>query len=203
VPKTHHKLILASASPRRADLLKQIGITPADICPADIDETPLKNEKPRQLALRLAGEKARTISRPGAFVLAADTVVACGARILPKAEIIEQARVCLDLLSGRRHRVYGGIALITPDGKTVSRVVETTVSFKHLSDAEKTAYLASEEWQGKAGGYAIQGFAAGFIKSISGSYSNVVGLSLYDTLQILNGAGFPPPLTSLPEDAAP
>jgi septum formation protein len=184
------RLVLASASPRRLDLLKQVGIVPAEIRPADLDETPFKNEKPKDLALRLAREKARAVVSPDSFILAADTVVACGARVLPKAETIEQARACLDLLSGRRHRVYGGIALVTPDGKLVSRVVKTDVSFKHLSAAEKDAYLASGEWQGKAGGYAIQGFAAAFVKSINGSYSGVVGLSLYDTLQILKGNGF-------------
>lgn len=183
-------LILASASPRRLDLLAQIGIVPAAVIPADIDETPLKNEKPRAHALRLAIAKAAAVSRDGHFILAADTVVGVGARILPKAETEEQAVYCLEHLSGCRHHVFGGIAIRTPEGKTLSRVVDTMVQFKPLTAAEKAAYLASNEWHGKAGGYAIQGLAAAYVKTIRGSYSNIVGVSLYDSLQMLNGLGF-------------
>ncbi|MGH1398914.1 MAG: Maf family protein [Alphaproteobacteria bacterium] len=185
-------LILASASPRRVDLLKQVGISPDDILPADIDETPLKGELPRELAQRLALGKARAIAeqRAGAYILAADTVVGCGRRILDKAEDADYARHCLKTLSGRRHHVYGGIALITPDGNAVTRLCDTVVQFKRLTEAEIESYIQSGEWEGKAGGYAIQGRAAAFVKFISGSHSNVVGLSLYDTLAMLNGNGF-------------
>lgn len=186
------KLILASASPRRVNLLEQIHITPTDIIPADIDESERKDEKPRALAQRLAMEKARAIAEnhTDAFILAADTVVAAGRRILPKTESAEEARACLELLSGRRHHVYGGIAVITPEGKLISRLCDTAVQFKRLHRAEIDHYIVSEEWNGVAGGYAIQGLAASFVKFIRGSYSNVVGLSLYDTMQILNGTGF-------------
>jgi septum formation protein len=186
------KLILASASPRRLDLLKQVHIIPDKIIAADIDETPLKAELPRALAKRLSAAKARKIhsKNPDCFILAADTVVACGRRILPKAENEQDARECLGFLSGRRHHVYGGIALITPDGKTLQKISDTVVQFKILTTQEIDSYITSGEWDGKAGAYAIQGLAAAFIKSIRGSYSNVVGLSLYDTMQILNGAGF-------------
>ena len=187
---SQHKLILASASPRRLDLLKQIGIVPDEVRPADIDETPLKAELPRDHALRLGIGKAQAISAPGSFVLACDTVVGVGRRILPKAETEEQARACLALLSGRRHRVYNGIAVVAPDATLRHRVVETAVKFKTLSLEETEFYIASKEWQGKAGGYAIQGLAAGFIPQIGGSYSTVVGLSLYDTIQLLKGSGF-------------
>lgn len=185
-------LVLASASPRRLDLLKQIGIVPADVVPADINEAPLKNEKPRSLALRLACEKALSVSvdHKESFVLAADTVVAVGARILDKAEGEQQVRQYLALLSGRRHVVYGGISLIAPDGKMISRVVETVVQFKRLMENEIDQYVESGEWQGKAGGYGIQGYAASYIKYIGGSYSNVVGLSLYDTMNMLQGIGY-------------
>ena len=186
------KLILASASSRRRALLEQVGINPAQIISAEIDETPQKNELPRALAQRLAKEKAEFVGKEhkGAFILAADTVVGCGRRILPKAETQDEAFACLTLLSGRRHRVWGGIVLICPEGRRLTRVVETSVQFKRLSQREMESYLASGEWQGKAGGYAIQGMAASYIKSIRGSYSNVVGLSLYDTIQMLDGAGF-------------
>ena len=179
--------ILASASPRRRDLLSQIGVTPDQIIPADIDETPLKGEVPKDHALRLAQEKAAAVaqSNPEAVILAADTVVACGRRILPKAETEAQARECLGLLSGRRHRVLGGIAVISPGGKTTSRLVTTVVQFKRLDDGEIDAYVASGEWQGKAGGYAIQGRAGALIPSINGSYSNVVGLALAETRALL------------------
>ena len=186
------KLILASASPRRLDLLRQAGIEPHLIVPADIDETPLKAETPDKHALRLAVAKAQAVAalHPGAMILAADTVVGCGRRILPKAEDQATARYCLELISGRRHRVLGGIALIGPDGRMATRLVESAVIFKRLSAAEMAFYLASDEWRGKAGGYAIQGRAAAYIRFISGSYSNVVGLSLYDTHQLLTGFGW-------------
>lgn len=187
---SQHKLILASASPRRLDLLKQIGIIPDEVRPADIDETPFKSELPRDHALRLGIGKAQAISAPGSFILACDTVVGVGRRILPKAETEAQARACLALLSGRRHAVYNGIAVIAPDGKLRHRIAETTVKFKRLSLEDIEAYITSGEWQGKAGGYAIQGLAAGFIPQIGGSYSTVVGLSLYDTIQLLKGSGF-------------
>lgn len=184
-----HKLILASASPRRIDLLKQIGVIPDAVIPADIDESEHPNEKPGDLALRLATAKAKAIAdkNPGAFVLGADTVVACGRRILPKTENEKEARDCLNMISGRRHHVLGGIALITPEGKTLTRLADTVVQFKRLTDDEITAYLKSGEWKGVAGGYAIQGKAAAFVKFLRGSHSNVVGLSLYDTMTILGG----------------
>lgn len=188
--KSNQKLILASASPRRVELLKQSQIIPDKISPADIDETPLKDELPGPHALRLAIGKAEKMKDADNFVLAADTVVACGRRILPKAETNNDVQSCLALISGRRHRVYGGIALITPEGKKVSRLVTTIVQFKKLSDQEIQAYVDCEEGIGKAGGYAIQGLAASYIKSINGSYSNIVGLSIYDTVQMLKGAGF-------------
>jgi septum formation protein len=187
----HPELVLASASPRRVDLLTQIGFPPDFVSPADIDETPLKDETPPHHAERLAIEKARKIAadHPTRFVLGADTVVACGRRILPKAEDAATARKCLALLSGRRHRVFGGVALIGPDGKLALRRVQSAVAFKRLSDAELDWYLASGEWQGKAGGYAIQGLAARFVREIIGSYSNIVGLPLFETAQLLTGRG--------------
>ncbi|MCF8496414.1 MAG: Maf family nucleotide pyrophosphatase [Alphaproteobacteria bacterium] len=187
-----NKLILASASPRRTALLKSIGIIPAAIAPANIDETSLKGELPRDLALRLSIAKARAIapSHPEAFVLAADTVAATGRRVLPKTETREEAAECLGLLSGRRHHVYGGITLLMPDGTIRSRVTDTVVHFKRLSTAEIAAYLETGEWRGVAGGYAVQGYAERFVKSINGSYSNIVGLSLYDTMALLEGNGF-------------
>jgi len=186
------KLVLASASPRRLDLLRQIGIVPDHIDPADIDETPRRGELPAGHVVRLAEEKAHAVQprHPGAFILAADTAVACGRRILPKAEEEATARACLALLSGRRHRVYGGVALLTPEGDLAIRRVVSQVAFKRLSDDEVTAYLASAEWHGKAGGYAIQGRAAALISWIAGSYSNVVGLPLYETAQLLAGRGY-------------
>lgn len=191
-PGAGRDLILASASPRRVDLLKQIGITPGSIIPADIDETPLKGELPGKLAERLAREKAAAIhgKHPGNFILAADSVVAIGRRILPKTEKAEEAQDCLTKLSGRRHHVYTGVCLITPEGKNITRLSDTVVQFKNLSHAELATYLASGEWQGVAGGYAIQGYAGAFVKFIRGSYSNVVGLPLYDTMNILRGSGF-------------
>lgn len=186
------KLILASASPRRLALLAQIGIVPAAVRAADLDETPLKNELPRAHAIRLAREKAESIAsgEAGTFILAADTVVACGRRILPKAETVTQARECLALLSGRAHRVYTAVALIGPDGKLRERLSETRVTFKRLSDTELNVYLAGGEWQGKAGGYAIQGQAATFIRALNGSYSGVVGLPLFEVNALLTSAGF-------------
>ena len=172
--------------------MKQVGISPTKIIPADIDETPLKGELPKDLALRLACQKAKAVAvkNPGSFILAADTVVACGRKILDKAETQEQAKEYLTLLSGRRHKVYGGIYVIDPDSHEISRVIETTVQFKKLSTQEVESYLSGREWHGKAGGYAIQGSAEAFVKRLSGSYSNVVGLSLYDIIQILDGLGF-------------
>jgi nucleoside triphosphate pyrophosphatase len=186
------QLVLASASPRRLDLLRQIGIEPAAIDPADIDETPRGRELPAAHARRLADAKAAAVSarHPGAFVLAADTVVACGRRILPKATDAKTARECLNLLSGRRHRVLGAVVLFGPDGRKAKRLVATAVTFKRLSADEIDGYLASGEWEGKAGGYAIQGRAAQFVPQIVGSYSNVVGLPLYETAALLRGLGF-------------
>ncbi|WP_207482542.1 Maf family protein [Arenibaculum pallidiluteum] len=188
-------LVLASASPRRLDLLRQIGIVPAAVDPAELDETPLPRELPGPHARRLARAKAEAVAsrHPGALVLAADTVVGCGRRILPKAEAEAEARACLDLLSGRRHRVHGGVALVLPDGRRLDRLVVTTVAFKRLSQEEAEAYLASGEWQGKAGGYAIQGRAAALVRWIEGSYSNVVGLPLFEVAGLLRGVGFPLP----------
>jgi septum formation protein len=188
--KNNHRLILASASPRRLDLLKQVGIIPDAVIPADIDETPLKAELPRDHALRLAIGKASAISEPDSFILAADTVVAVGRRILSKAETEEQARACLSLISGRRHSVYNGIAVKAPDGKIRSCTTESIVKFARLHPDDIETYIKSGEWQGKAGGYAIQGLAAQYIPFISGSYSTVVGLSLYDTIKILKGSGY-------------
>ncbi|MGF1456887.1 MAG: Maf family protein [Alphaproteobacteria bacterium] len=204
-PTTARRLILASASPRRLALLAQIGITPDAVIPADIDETPLPLELPRHHALRLACHKAAHVAAQGvaipagdgtadtrpAHILAGDTVVAAGRRILPKTEDRDRARSCLRLLSGRRHTVYSAIAVQAPDGRSATRVVETIVAFKRLSADDVDQYLASGEWQGKAGGYAIQGFAASFIRHISGSYSSVVGLPLFEVCQLLNGLGFP------------
>jgi nucleoside triphosphate pyrophosphatase len=187
-------LVLASSSTRRLELLRQVGLTPDDIDPADIDETPRRGELPSAHAIRLAEEKAKAVKlrHPGAYTLAADTVVACGRRILPKTEDEASARSCLELLSGRRHRVHGGIALATPDGRLVSRRVDSQVAFKRLSEAEIVAYLRSGEWRGKAGGYAIQGRAAALIRWVCGSYSNVVGLPLFETVQLLAGRGYRP-----------
>jgi septum formation protein len=191
VPPT--RLVLASASPRRRELLSQIGVTPAAIDPADIDETPKPRETPAAYARRIALAKARPVAarHRDSFVLAADTVVACGRRLLPKAEDAATARRCLLLLSGRRHRVIGGIAVIAPDGRETLRVVTTQVAFKRLTPDEIEAYIASGEWRGKAGGYAIQGRAAMLIPWIGGSYTNVVGLSLSDSAAMLRGLGFP------------
>ena len=184
--------VLASASPRRLDLLGRIGLKPDHVSPADIDETPKPGELPSAYAERVAWEKAHAVAErhPGAFVLAADTVVASGRRILPKAESEAQARACLTHLSGRRHQVIGAIRLIAPDGKTLNRISETKVAFKRLSRDEIGTYIASGEWDGKAGGYAIQGRGAIFVRFLSGSHSNVVGLDLYETHALLAGCGF-------------
>jgi septum formation protein len=187
-------LVLASASPRRLDLLHQIGIAPDWVEPAEIDEMPLARELPGPHVLRLARAKAAAV-RPrhrAAFILAADTVVACGRRILGQPADETAARACLALLSGRRHRVYGGVAVIAPDGRIATRRVVSQVAFKRLSEPEVAAYLASGEWRGKAGGYAIQGRAASLVSWMSGSYSNVVGLPLYETAQLLAGLGYRP-----------
>jgi len=188
--KTPMPLVLASQSPRRLDLLAQIGVTPAAVLPADLDETPKKAELPRDLAKRLAQAKAEQIApeRPDAVVLGADTVVACGRRILPKAETRDEALACLELLSGRRHRVHGGVCIIH-NGAVHVRHVMTHVGFKRLSRDEIAWYLESGEWRGKAGGYAIQGRAAAFVDLVNGSYSNVVGLPLHETAQMLWNAG--------------
>ena len=187
-------LVLASASPRRLDLLRQIGIEPDRIDPADIDEIVQPGELPPSHAMRLAEEKARAVMprHPGAFILAADTVVVCGRRILPKPADPATARSCLELLSGRRHRVHSGIAVVDPNERLTLRRVDSHVAFKRLSEAEIAAYLRSGEWQGKAGGYAIQGRAAALIRWVSGSYSNVVGLPLFETAQLLTGRGYRP-----------
>lgn len=186
------RLILASRSPRRVELLAQVGIFPDAIVPADIDESPARGELPVGHAERLARVKAEAVVpyHSDAFVLAADTVVACGRRILPKPEKVEEARACLDLLSGRRHRVHGGLCVVAPGGEVRLRVVTTAVVFKRLSTAEIDSYLASGEWQGKAGGYGIQGRAAIFVRELIGSYSNVVGLPLYECWHLLAGLGF-------------
>ncbi|MCJ2181651.1 Maf family protein [Novosphingobium sp. 1949] len=183
-------LILASASPRRRELLSRLGVVPARIAAADIDETPATRETPRAYAARMAREKAETIDGADLHVLAGDTVVACGRRILPKAEDEATARQCLALLSGRRHRVLSAVALKAPDGTLHARLSETQVRFKNLCPEEIDAYIASGEWDGKAGGYAIQGCAEGLIAWISGSHSAVVGLPLFETRGLLKAAGF-------------
>ena len=189
--KTNPKLILASASPRRVKLLAQIGIFPQEVRPANIDETPLFHELPRLHARRLAVSKARTIAleEPGCWVLGADTVVAIGRRILPKAMDEGTARQCLQLISGRAHRVYGGVALVAPDRRLIERSVVTRVRFKRLDETEIRRYLESGEWNGKAGGYAIQGRAAAFVLALNGSYSNVVGLPLFEVASLLSSIG--------------
>jgi septum formation protein len=182
------RLVLASASVRRLALLAQIGVTPDEVIAADVDEGPLKGETPRVLAIRLARAKALAVTAPDAVILAADTVVAVGRRVLPKAESEADARACLNLLSGRGHRVYTGVAVKPPGGALRCRLVETRVTFTRLTPAEIESYIASGEWMGKAGGYAVQGLAGRFIISIIGSYSSVVGLPLYETALLLEGA---------------
>jgi septum formation protein len=193
------ELILASASPRRLALLNQIGIEPEHLIPAHIDETPEKGELPRRLAQRLADQKAITAQHKArssgiadnAIVLSADTVVAVGRRILPKAEMMEEAAECLRLLSGRAHRVYTALSMLTPSGTMRRRLVETRLRFKRLSAREVESYLASAEWRDKAGGYAIQGIAGAFVVKLTGSYSAVVGLPLNETVALLSGEGYP------------
>ena len=185
------ELILASASPRRRELLARLDVQPARVAPADIDETPRKGELPRPYVQRMAREKALAVQSDDGFVLAGDTVVAAGRRILPKAEDEATARECLKLLSGRRHRVFSAIALAAPDGSVRERMSETIVRFKVLSAQEIDAYIAGGEWHGKAGGYAIQGHAEALIAWIQGSHSGVVGLPLFETRALLKAAGFP------------
>lgn len=186
-------LVLASSSPRRLALLELIGLKPDLVEAADIDETPLKGELPRQLAKRLPPAKARVVKarRPADYILAADTVVAVGRRMLPKTETVEEARYCLDLLSGRSHDVLTGVAVLAPDGREAFRLQETRVSFKRLSAQEIDGYIACGEWKGKAGGYAIQGKCAAFITEISGSQPSVMGLPLYESVSLLEGLGYP------------
>ncbi len=184
-------LILASASPRRNALLRQVGYEPDFVEAAGVDEDAVPRELPQALARRLAGEKARAVARrhPGGWILAADTVVACGRRVLPKPETADAARACLGLLSGRRHRVFGGIHVIDPAGNARARDVVTAVVFKRLTRDEIEDYAACGEWRDKAGGYAIQGRAGAFVRHLSGSYFNVVGLPLYETVTLLEGLG--------------
>ena len=183
-------LVLASASPRRLDLLRQVGFEPTEIDAPDVDETPGPRELPRAYALRMAAAKLAAVAprHPGALIVAADCVVVCSRRILPKAETEAEARACLDRLSGRRHRVLGAVAVRYPDGASRKRLVETVVRFKRLEQAEIDDYLGCGEWRGKAGGYAIQGRAARFVDFVSGSYSNVVGLPLFETVKLLKPA---------------
>lgn len=186
--------VLASASPRRLDLLAQLGLWPDLVAPSDIDETPLKAELPRPYAARLAREKAQAIAagHSGSIVLAADTVVAVGRRILPKAETEQEARACLKLMSGRRHHVYTAVAVIDAGGNLRERLSDTVVTVKRLTEGEINAYIASGEWRGKAGGYAIQGRFAAYVKAMSGSYTGVVGLPLYETNALLAASGYAP-----------
>ncbi|MCP4380420.1 MAG: Maf-like protein [Hyphomicrobiales bacterium] len=194
------KLVLASGSPRRLRLLNQIGVEPDRLLPAAVDETPKKSELPRNLAKRLAREKAVAAQAAlradegddeGCLILAADTVVGVGRRSLPKAEMIEEAATCLRMISGRSHRVYTGVVLITASGQVRQRLVETRVRLKRFSREDMDSYLASGEWRGKAGGYAIQGLAGGFVIKLVGSYTNVVGLPLHETMGLLLGEGYP------------
>ncbi len=185
------RLVLASASPRRLELLRRIGVEPDAISPTDIDESEIPGELPRQLALRLAMSKVQACSEADSLILGSDTVVSRGRRILPKAETAEQAEACLKLLSGASHNVSTGVAMLAPDGRFASRVIVTRVKFKRLTDDEISLYLASNEWTGKAGGYAIQGFAEAFVTSLQGSYSGVMGLPLYETANLLTGLGYP------------
>jgi nucleoside triphosphate pyrophosphatase len=193
------KFVLASGSPRRLGLINQAGIEPDALRPSELDETPKKGELPRACANRLARAKADAAfatvrlddELKGAYILAADTVVAVGRRILPKAELLDEAAQCLRLLSGRNHRVYTAICLVTPKEGFRQRLVETRVRFKRLSEQDIEAYLASGEWRGKAGGYAAQGLAGSFMVKLVGSYTNVVGLPLYETVALLSGEGYP------------
>lgn len=191
-------LVLASASPRRLALLRQVGLEPDEIVPAEIDEAPRPRELPRNLARRLAREKCEVACRLAPsdapehrYVLAADTVVAVGRRILPKAETLDDAAECLRLLSGRNHRVFTALCLVAPGDRVRERLVESRVAFKRLSAPETEAYLESGEWCGKAGGYAIQGLASAFVRAIVGSYPAIVGLPLHETASLLGGEGYP------------
>jgi septum formation protein len=193
------RFVLASGSPRRLALLQQAGIEPDALLPAEVDETPLRAESPKDLSRRLARMKAEVARRTArkseelksAYLLSADTVVCVGKRVLPKAEVVDEAAACLRLLSGRTHRVYTAVCLITPKDGVRERLVETRVRFKRLSRDDLEGYLASGEWRGKAGGYAIQGLAGTFVVKLAGSYTNVVGLPLYETIALLDGEGFP------------
>ena len=185
------RLILASASPRRLELLARLGVIPDAVIPAEIDETPRKAEIPDRYACRMATEKAAAWAEPGSLILAADTVVAAGRRILPKTESEDEARAALALLSGRRHRVHSAVAVTDAGGRTRTRLSTSLVAFKRLSEEEIQAYLASGEWLGKAGGYAIQGRAEALVRMLSGSQSGVMGLPLYETRALLRAAGFP------------
>lgn len=197
--ETRVKLVLASASPRRLMLLERMGLAPDLLNPTDLDETPKRRETPRRLSIRLAEEKAKAaIHAPqvqalgsGVFILAADTVVGLGRRILPKAETRKEAYACLTLLSGRSHWVYSTVCIIAPNGQKTTRCCETKVRFKRLSREDIESYLKSDEWRGKAGGYAIQGRAEAFVRHLTGSYSSVMGLPLYETVHLLEGAGYP------------
>jgi septum formation protein len=198
-PGSRPKLVLASASPRRLALLQQAGIEPDALLPADVDETPLKNESAKDLARRLARAKAEVARRTArnredlknAFIVSADTVVVAGGRILPKAEVVDEAAACLRMLSGRAHRVYSSVCIVTPKNGIRERLIETRLRFKRISRDEFERYLASGEWRGKAGGYAIQGLAGTFVVKLVGSYTNVVGLPLYETVALLDGEGYP------------
>ena len=193
------KLVLASGSPRRLALINQAGIEPEALRPADLDETPLRGELPRACANRLARAKADAALEivrmddelTGAYILSADTVVAVGRRILPKAELLDQAAQCLRLLSGRNHRVHSAVCLVTPNEAYRQRLIETRVRFKRLSEEDIQSYIGSGEWRGKAGGYAVQGIAGSFVVKMVGSYSNIVGLPLYESMTLLGGEGFP------------
>jgi septum formation protein len=192
LPTHQQRLVLASASPRRLELLRQVGLEPDRVDAAEVDETREDSETPRRLALRLAGAKAARVAarNPAAFVVAADTVVAVGLRVLPKVETVEEGRACLELLSGRAHRVLTGVSVCAPDGRRSQRLSESRVRFKRLTAAEVDAYLAEGEGMGKAGGYAIQGRAGAFVIELQGSYSGVVGLPLYETACLLAGLGY-------------
>ncbi len=184
------KLILASASPRRLELLARLGVVPDAVVPAEIDETPRKSELPVRYACRMAAEKAAAVAEPGSLVLAADTVVAAGRRILAKAESDAEARATLALLSGRRHRVHSAVTLIDAGGRVRHRLSTSIVTFKRLSEEELAAYVASDEWRGKAGAYAIQGRAEALVRRVAGSHSGVVGLPLFETRELLRAAGY-------------
>jgi len=190
--------VLASSSPRRLALLRQIGVTPDAVVAAELDESPQRHETPRQHAVRLAADKAKAVAarEPAAFVLAADTVVAVGRQILPKVEDDAEGRRCLELLSGRAHRVLTAVAVVAPGGKSSVRLVESRVRFKRLGPNEVAAYLESGEGRGKAGGYAIQGLAGAFVTELQGSYTGVVGLPLYETMNLLTGLGLRRPMAS-------